>query len=73
MAHRGARVDDLAAIIDLLAADAALPKACRPHKLVGDYVNLWECHIAPDWLLIYELPEGVVLLHRTGTHADLFD
>lgn len=44
----------------------------RSHKLVGDYAQKWECHIEPDWLLIYEITEEKVILYRTGSHADLF-
>lgn len=55
-----------------LAADSSLPSRCRPHKLSGEYAGLWECHISPDWLLIYEYQEGELILRRTGTHSDLF-
>jgi len=56
-----------------LMADAALPARCRPHKLSGNYADLWECHIAPDWLLIYDFDDTYLRLYRTGTHSDLFD
>ncbi len=61
-------------VSDLLIADEPLPVSCRPHKLAGDYAGYWECHIAPDWLLIYQLPddENIVRFERTGTHSDLF-
>ncbi|MDR1370786.1 MAG: type II toxin-antitoxin system YafQ family toxin [Dysgonamonadaceae bacterium] len=51
-----------------------LPVKYREHKLVGDYVNCWECHIRPDWLLLYEKNEieDFVIFYRTGTHADIF-
>ncbi len=63
----------LADVLDLLRNNSPLPDRCRPHKLVGEYTGYWECHIAPDWLLIYDLEEeGVLGLVRTGTHADLF-
>ena len=63
----------LTIVIDLLAKDQELPIKMRPHKLVGEYTNLWECHIEPDWLLIYDLEvDGVLGLVATGTHADLF-
>ena len=70
---RGKSFDKLGTIIDLLAEDTPLPHRCRPHKLVGQYTGLWECHIEPDWLLIYELGDAHITLVRTGTHADLFD
>lgn len=59
-------------VLELLVADESLPARCRPHKLVGDYVGLWECHIEPDWLLVYDLSDDLIVLTATGTHADLF-
>jgi mRNA interferase YafQ len=46
--------------------------ATRPHPLRGEWKGYWECHVAPDWLLIYKVSEDEVALARTGTHADLF-
>jgi len=69
---RGCDFAQLATIIDKLAADQPLPARCRPYKLSGAYRGFWECHVEPDWLLIYDLPEGLVALAATGTHADLF-
>ena len=60
-------------IVEKLAMDIGLDQSNRPHKLVGNYVGKWECHIEPDWLLIYEILDDVVILYRTGTHTDLFD
>ena len=65
-------IENLTHIISLLANDAILPVSCRPHKLRGNYENFWECHIGPNWLLIYEYNEHELLLRRTGTHSDLF-
>ena len=64
----------LTAIVTALASDAALPSSARPHKLVGDWDGAWECHIAPDWLLIYNLDDASnkLDLFRTGSHAELF-
>lgn len=47
----------------------------RNHALKGDYIGFWECHIAPDWLLIYQKDTTIkiISLYRTGTHSDLFD
>ena len=60
--------------IALLAEGKALPAEYRDHALVGDYSGCRECHIAPDWLLVYEIVEDELLLYltRTGTHSDLF-
>jgi len=71
---RGCDPAKLAEVISLLANDAPLPDRCRPHKLSGNYTGYWECHIEPDWLLVYELndEENLLELVRTGTHSDLF-
>ena len=70
--RRGYGEQKLVDILQLLAEDEPLPQICRPHKLAGKYTGLWECHISPDWLLIYEYAEKELILRRTGTHADLF-
>ena len=63
----------LDAIITLLRADEPLPLSARPHRLTGDWKGYWECHVGPDWLLIYKNFDEEVRLARTGTHADLFE
>jgi mRNA interferase YafQ len=70
--RRGKDVEELIAAIELLAEEGSLPTAYRPHKLSGEWRGVWECHIEPDWLLIYAVMDEEVLLIRTGTHADLF-
>lgn len=72
---RGLNPDILQKIVDLLARDKPLPHACRPHKLSGSFAGNWECHLAPDWLLIYSLDDenNALNLERTGTHSDLFN
>jgi mRNA interferase YafQ len=70
--RRGKDREELLAVVELLAADGALPPAYRPHILTGDWKGVWECHIEPDWLLIYEVTATEVVLIRTGSHADLF-
>ncbi len=62
----------LAVVIDTLAAEEALPKHYRDHALIGNYVGCRECHIGPDWLLIYQATETKLLLMRTGSHSELF-
>jgi mRNA interferase YafQ len=52
--------------------DEKLSQKYRDHVLVGQYKGTRECHIEPDWLLIYELVESEVVLIRTGSHSDLF-
>lgn len=61
-------------IIQKLARGEQLPEKNKDHSLGGDYVGCRECHITPDWLLIYEIDNGELILYltRTGTHSDLF-
>ena len=70
---RGLNPKKLEAILRLLLEGALLPDRCRPHKLSGDYLGFWECHIEPDWLLIYDVSDDYIELAATGTHADLFE
>jgi mRNA interferase YafQ len=72
MMKRGADTKKLGAIVDMLAADQPLPARMRPHRLSGRFNHFWECHIEPDWLLIYDLTPEAVELVATGTHSDLF-
>jgi mRNA interferase YafQ len=62
----------LETVIDALRDGQQLPHARRDHPLKGEWKGWRECHIEPDWLLIYKATEVEVLLARTGTHADLF-
>ena len=70
----GNDIDLLRDIIKKLAAGEPLPAKNRDHDLSGDYVGCRECHITPDWLLIYEVDGDDLILYltRTGTHSDLF-
>ena len=70
---RGLPLHRLEAVIDLLLSGNDLPPARRDHALHGDWSGYRECHIAPDWLLIYKRTEDTLFLVRTGTHADLFE
>ena len=71
--QRGKDIEELFSIVRVLAQYGRLPEQFRPHKLSGKYEGLWECHIAHDWLLIYEITDDTLILARTGTHADLFE
>lgn len=62
----------LDAIVTLLRNDQPLPPLRRDHPLKGEWQDFRECHIGPDWLLIYQITDEHVVLARTGTHADLF-
>jgi mRNA interferase YafQ len=61
-------------IIAKLAQGIALPSSNRDHELTGNYAGHRECHVQPDWLLIYRIEKDVLVLTltRTGTHSDLF-
>ncbi|MBD5505732.1 MAG: type II toxin-antitoxin system YafQ family toxin [Lachnospiraceae bacterium] len=71
---RGYDVKLLEDIINKLANGETLPEKNRDHNLIGEYSGCRECHITPDWLLIYEIDNGELILYltRTGTHSDLF-
>ena len=74
-AKRGLDLDALNAIVDQLAAGQPLPDKNRDHALTGDYIGFRECHIRPDWLLVYRVDgeDLILFLFRTGSHTDLFD
>lgn len=73
--RRGLNLAELDAIVEMLAAQQPLPDKNRDHALTGDYVGFRECHIRPDWLLIYRVSgeDLLLFLFRTGSHTDLFD
>ncbi|HJD66737.1 MAG TPA: type II toxin-antitoxin system YafQ family toxin [Rickettsia endosymbiont of Bembidion nr. Transversale] len=72
LVKRGKNIKKIHAVVSMLVNNIPLPSKFKPHKLTGDYYLKWECHIEPDWLLVYEIKEDVVILYRTGTHSDLF-
>ncbi|UCM93480.1 MAG: type II toxin-antitoxin system YafQ family toxin [Rickettsia endosymbiont of Cimex lectularius] len=49
-----------------------MPNKYRLHKLSNNYSALWECHLEPDWLLVFELNNKTLILENTGSHSDLF-
>lgn len=71
---RGYDLKLLEKVIDMLLSEKILEDRYRDHVLAGNYVGFRECHILPDWLLIYAVDKGNLILtaSRTGTHADLF-
>lgn len=69
---RNKNMEKLKRVIISLLNDKSLPLRCRDHALSGNYTNHRECHIEPDWLLIYKKSDDYIILERTGTHADLF-
>ncbi len=72
---RGLPLRELAKVIDLLIGnEGQLPSQYRQHKLTGNYAGKWECHIKPDWLLVWEQhdDELILLMTNTGSHSDIF-
>ena len=71
---RGYPIEELQAVITILATTGSLPSQYKPHKLSGDRKGEWECHIKPDWLLVWEQndQELILLMLNTGTHSDIF-
>lgn len=71
---RGLDIQKLNEVVFKLIHNEALPPHHHNHRLHGDYQGYWECHITPDWLLIYEkdVEIRIITLYRTGTHSDLF-
>ena len=64
----------LQTVIEMLSDGKTLPAKYKDHALTGNYANYRECHVAPDWLLIYRIDKDllILVLTRTGTHSDLF-
>ena len=60
------------AVIETLANEESLAEKHRPHSLSGQWKSFHECHVEPDWLLIYRIEDRTLELARTGTHSDLF-
>lgn len=71
---RGLDLDLLEKVVDQLAKRIPLPEKNHDHALTGNYIGFRECHVAPDWLLVYRVEdeELELFLFRTGTHSDLF-
>jgi mRNA interferase YafQ len=70
---RGKQLDKLWAVVEQLLKDEPLEPRHRAHTLSGQWQSFRECHIEPDWLLIWRETEDELILARTGTHADLFE
>ncbi len=71
---RGLDISLFETAINILVETGTLPKKYRPHKLSGQYRELWECHISPDWLLIWSQNDETLtlILIDTGSHSDIF-
>ena len=71
---RGYNMKLMDEVVTMLSNGETLPEKNKDHALIGNYVGKRECHITPDWLLIYEIDNGELILYltRTGSHSDLF-
>ena len=71
---RNLPMDKLKKVILLLEELGKLPSEYKPHKLSGQYAGSWECHIMPDWLLIWKQDDDelVLVMTNTGSHSDVF-
>jgi mRNA interferase YafQ len=69
---RGKDLSKLIGTVDLLVSSGALPEKFRDHPLTGNWKGWRDCHIEPDWLLIYKPLDDELILGRTGSHSDLF-
>jgi mRNA interferase YafQ len=70
---RNYKMELLNQVIDILRIPENLQPKNKDHSLSGNYSEYRECHISPDWLLIYRYEDNELQLYRTGTHSDLFD
>jgi mRNA interferase YafQ len=69
---RGSDLQKLKTVIDLLIVSEPLPARNRDHALTGKWIGWRDCHLEPDWILIYKGTEDEILLGRTGNQSDLF-
>ncbi|MDF2565556.1 MAG: addiction module toxin component, YafQ family/addiction module toxin, RelE/StbE family [Massilibacillus sp.] len=65
-------IEMLKDVIRSLCEEQPLPQKNKEHFLSGNWSGYKECHIQPDWLLIYQIGNGIIVFDRTGTHSDLF-
>ena len=72
---RGYKLELLEKIVDKIANNIKLEDKYRDHALTGNYIGFRECHIQPDWLLVYRIENDELMLFfsRTGSHSDLFN
>ena len=70
--RRGKDISLLDQVVDRLLVGEELEPRYRVHRLVGNWYPAWECHIEPDWLLVWEDDGETITLRRAGTHSDIF-
>lgn len=73
MLSRGKNIKKLDKILTKLVNSETLESKYKDHKLIGNFKSRRECHIEPDWLLIYRIEKSELFLERTGSHSDLFE
>jgi mRNA interferase YafQ len=75
MERRNKNIQEIDTVMGIIKREIPLPPVYKEHPLSGKYKGALECHIEPDWLLIYKVDDGnkTVVFHRTGIHVDLFD
>jgi mRNA interferase YafQ len=69
---RNLDLEQLKDLIRQLCNEEKLSEKYKQHKLSGNWSGCKECHIQPDWILIYQISNGLIVFERTGTHSDLF-
>jgi mRNA interferase YafQ len=72
MKKRNKDTNKLDELMRLITNETPLPRSCHEHLLHGNYEGYTECHVEPNWLLVYKFGQDTVLFDRTGTHSDLF-
>lgn len=69
---RNADISLLKNIIEILCNEQPIPEKHKDHSLSGNWCGCRDCHIKPDWILIYQIGNGIIVFERTGSHSDLF-
>jgi mRNA interferase YafQ len=72
MIKRGKKIEKLDDVMMQLINEITLPPRNCDHALKGDFKGFRDCHVEPDWLLIYKIDDDVITFERTGTHSDIF-
>ncbi len=74
VSRRGKELSKIQEIMNMLANGEILPQRNKDHPLIGNFAERRECHIEPDWILIYKIDEGnnKIIFERTGSHSDVF-
>ena len=73
MQKRGKPPEKIKKVIRKLLSEQPLDPIYKEHRLIGNFKGRRECHVEPDWLLIYKIVDSEIIFERTGTHSDLFE